>query len=221
MTMISSDDQVSCLVILQGKSRPFCGGTLSWMASRMTFATELSGFFWDSGCSRDRSSLTATFYLYMPQCTVHLASALWTVWALMPWLLATPEEGRLTRLLFSLCAVVFSLVWLMRSIQTRLPWLLTLPTSGFPVYTTTTACMCGMSKTQRKWARCTLLCTTLPACGTLRYVVCTHKCWIAAAAAEVICRAAEFECRHLLQRERIGSDFLLWLVWLLWGLSWS
>lgn len=89
------------------------------------------------------------------------------------------QECKLTRLLFSLCAAVSSLVWLMRSIQTRLPWPLTPPTSGFPVYTMTTACMCGMSETRRKWARCTLLCTTLPACGTLRYVVCRQKCWIA------------------------------------------
>lgn len=90
----------------------------------------------------------------------------------------TPREHKLTRLLFSLCAAVFSLVWPMRSIQTRLPWPLTPPTSGFPVSTMTTACMCGMSKTQRKWARCTLLCITLPVCGTLRYVVCRHRCWI-------------------------------------------
>lgn len=66
----------------------------------------------------------------------------------------------------------------MRSIQTQLPWPLTPPTSGFPVYTMTTACMCGMSKIRRKWARCTLLCITLPVCGTLRYVVCRHRCWI-------------------------------------------
>lgn len=155
----------------------------------------------------------------MPQRIVHLASALQRIWALMLHLLAlTARERKLTWLLFSLCAVVFSLVWLMQSIQTQLPWPLTPPTSGFPVYTMTTACMCGMSKTRRKWARCTLHCTTLPACGTLRYVVCRHKCWIASCSWG---SPAKFECKHLLQGERIGSNFLLWLVRLLRGLSWE
>lgn len=160
---------------------PVCGGTLSWMARRMTFAMGLSGFFWDSGCSRDRSSQPATLSAYIRHRVLFTLPVPWgRIWALMLHILAlTPREHKLTRLLFSLCAVVFSLVWLMRSIQTRLPWLLTPPTSGFPVYTMTTACMCGMSKTRRKWARCTLLCTTLPACGILRYVVCRHKFWIA------------------------------------------
>lgn len=181
MMMIHSDDQVSCLGLLQGKSvaclwwdseldgkeNDFCHGTFRillvlWLFKRQVFPASYS------------------VCLYMPQCIVHLASALGENLSLMLHILAlTRRERKLTRLLFSLCAVVFSLVWLMRSIQTRLPWLLTPPTSGFPVYTMTTACMCGMSKTRRKWARCTPLCTTLPACGILRYVVCRHKFWIA------------------------------------------
>lgn len=169
--MISSNNQVSCLVLLQGKSVT-CGGTLSWMARRKTFAMGLQLF------KRQVFLASYPLYLYMPQCIVHLNSALWRIWALLFELLAlTPREHKLTRLLFSPCVAVFSLVWLMRSIQTRLPWPLTPPTSGFPVYTMTTACTCGMSKTRRKWARCTLLCITLPVCGTLRYV-CRYRCWI-------------------------------------------
>jgi len=41
-----SSGKVSCLV---------CGGTLGLVAGKMTFAMGLSGFFWDSRCSRDRS----------------------------------------------------------------------------------------------------------------------------------------------------------------------
>lgn len=204
--MISSDDQVSCLVLLQGKSitclwwdseldgkeDDFCCGTFRlllglWLVKRQVFPA------------------SCFLYLYMPQCIVQLATALWRIWALMLHLLGlTPRECKLTRLLFSLCAVVFSLVWLMQSIQTRLPWLLTPPTSGFPVYTMTTACMCGMSKIRRKWARCTQLCTTLPACGTLRYVVCSHKCWISSCS----CRRHLKNCHiwmQTLQRKRIDS----------------
>lgn len=62
--MISGNNQVSCLVLLQGKSVT-CGGTLSWMARRKTFAIGLWGFFWDSSCSRGRSSWPATLSIYI------------------------------------------------------------------------------------------------------------------------------------------------------------
>lgn len=145
--------------------------TVGWQGE--TFAMGLWGFFWDFGCSRDRSSWPTTLSTYRclcssQQCPMENLSS--PVLSIAP----APGEHKLTRLFFSLCAAVFSLVWLMRSIQTPLPWPLTPPTSGFPVYTMTTACMCGMSKIRRKWARCTLLCITPPACGTLRYVVCRH-----------------------------------------------
>lgn len=137
---------------LCGKENDFCYGT-SWLSLGLRLF------------SRQVFPASCSFYIYEQQCTCQIPAVNLHSFA---WLLAwTPGEHKLTSL-FSLCTVVFSPVWLMRSIQTQLPWPLTPPTSGFPVYTMTTACMYGMSKTRRKWARSTLLCITRPACGMLR-----------------------------------------------------
>lgn len=90
---------------------PVCGGTLGWMARRMTFAVGLSGFFGDSGGSRDKVfPASYSLYLCMPQCIVHLASALWRIWALMLHLLAlTPKRVQVNQtVVVSLCSRLFS-----------------------------------------------------------------------------------------------------------------
>lgn len=169
--LVNDDDLQWWLSILFGGPSgrvklPVCGGTLGCMVRRMTFAMGLPGFPWDFACSADRSSQPAALSTCMSN-SVLARSLQWICTPMLDLLAWTPGEHKLTRV-FSLCTVVFSPVRLMRSIQTQLPWPLTPPTSGFPVYTMTTACTYGMSRTRRKWARSTRLCITHPVCGMLR-----------------------------------------------------